>query len=264
MNTLGAPAPTDWRSYADKARLLFEFQFVGAEDDYALRERTEEVASWFRNYIQGLINEKRAHHAKGDDVLARCVDRNTPGGPLSDTEIRSNLIGFLVGGLPQPPMIIGQLMEVLLNKPLYLAKATEAARMNDDDELASILFEALRFYPLTPGLRRECTEDTTVAFGTKRQTLIKSGSEVIVLMRSAMHDPRVWAKPNEFDSERKWRDMMHFGFGPHECFGVHINSVMIPAILKPLLARSPKRVRGPFGHLIVNGVFSKSLHVNIT
>lgn len=79
-----------------------------------------------------------------------------------------------------------------------------------------------------------------------------------------MHDPRVWAKPNEFDSERKWRDMMHFGFGPHECFGVHINSVMIPAILKPLLARSPKRVRGPFGHLIVNGVFSKSLHVNIT
>src|SRR5205823_4265596 len=96
----------------------------------------------------------------------RCRSRARPG--FSDNQIRSSLMGFIVGGPPQPPMVVPQALEQLLRRPDALAGAQQAARDNDDKLLAGYVFEAMRFDPLAPFLPRVATRECMIAAGTPR------------------------------------------------------------------------------------------------
>ncbi|HKM70867.1 MAG TPA: hypothetical protein VJX94_12570, partial [Stellaceae bacterium] len=56
---------------------------------------------------------------------------------------------------------------------------------------------------------------------------------------------------------------MHFGYGLHTCFGIHINQALLPSMLKPLLKRPGlRRAPGRPGHLLKRGAFADQLYVN--
>lgn len=255
----GTPArdPVELSSWA---RELFAFQFVDRGRDPAVRERIEPIAKRLRDHVDDVIAARKAAPGSDADILGRALALQATGAPLDDPTIRNNLIGCIVGGLPQPPMVVPQLLDVLLDRPRELKLAQQAAREDEDRRLERILFEALRFYPLTPGLFRTCARDFIVASGTRRAKKITEGSTVIALTRSAMFDGRRVVEPRRFDLHRPASDYMHFGHGIHECFGVHINRRMIPALCKPLL-RQPglRRADGDTGRLQMEGVFAKSL-----
>ena len=102
-------------------------------------------------------------------MLGRCLEMQKQGEPgFDDGQIRSSLVGFIVGGPPQPPMVVPQALEQLLRRPDALAGAQQAARDNDDQLLAGYVFEAMRFDPLAPFLPRVATRDSTIAAGTPR------------------------------------------------------------------------------------------------
>jgi cytochrome P450 len=259
----GTPAP-DLAAFSDWARLLFKFQFVDMNDDPAVRAEAEPTAQRLRDHVDAVIAERKTRRGRHDDVLERCLalqDKGFPG--LSDEQIRNNLIGFIVGGMPQPPMIIPQLFDVLLDRPQDLAAAGEAARADDDALVARYVFEALRFYPLTPGLFRVCAEPYRLAAGTWRARTIPAGATVMALTRSAMLDGRHVPAPREFRIDRPDYAYMHFGYGLHLCFGVYINNLMVPAICKALLRkRTLRRAPGPEGRLLMDGAFAKRLMVD--
>ena len=49
---------------------------------------------------------------------------------------------------------------------------------------------------------------------------------------------------------------MHFGLGHHQCFGIHINRAILPAVLGPLLAaKNLRRESGITGRLRKQGAF---------
>ena len=69
---------------------------------------------------------------------------------------------------------------------------------------------------------------------------------------SQMHP--VGSAPDAFRTDRPWEDYILWGEGLHTCFGAHINRVLIPAILKPLLARPGlRRAAGPLGRIDTGG-----------
>lgn len=261
-NYFGVPKPVDGdlRVWATR---LFEFQFADGGNDPALRREVDEMAPALRRHIDQVIAMRRQSQERIDDVLGRCLDYQAQGlSDFSDIQIRSALIGFIVGGLPQPPMVIPQALEQLLQRPRELAAAQAAARDGDDALLARYVFEALRFDPLAPALQREVARDHVVAAGTKRATLIPEGSQVLVAFSSAMMDKRRIADPRRFCVQRPDCDYMHFGHALHTCFGIHINHALIPLILKPLLAQQGlRRADGRAGRLVKRGVFSSSLWV---
>ncbi len=260
----GLPGPDDTstETYSDWARLLFEFQFVDRGNDPALRQRVDAVAATMRDYVDGAIAARKTAMGEHDDLLERCLQFQAAGRPLTDEQIRNNLIAFIVGGFPQPPMIIPQLFDVLLDRPVQLAIARGAAKDGDDERVANYVFEALRFFPLTPGLFRTCARPYTIAKGTRREKVIPEGATVFALTRSAMYDDRVLDRPAAFRVDRPWQHYMHFGWGPHLCFGVFVNRQMTPAICKAVLKRSNlRRARGDDGRLVHNGAFAKSLVV---
>lgn len=260
-NYLGIPQPAqgDLRVWATR---LFEYQFADGGNDPALRAEVDEIAPALRAHIDAAIAQRR-QGAPRDDVLGRCLALQAAGEPgFSDVQIRTALIGFVVGGPPQPPMVVPQAMEQLLRRPKALAEAQAAARANDDDKLRRYILEAMRFDPLAPGLPRMALEDTILACGTRHETKIPAGAQVLAAFASAMMDPRRLASPRVFNPDRPESDYIHFGHGLHECFGRFINRATLHVMLKPLLKRANlRRAPGPEGRLRKNGAFAERLVV---
>lgn len=258
----GTPAD-DITAFSDDARLLFQFMFADMSNDPVLEAKVRPVAAAMRARVEKCIADRKGDRGKHDDVLERCLelqDIGTPG--MDDDGIRNNMIGFIVGGLPQPPMIIPQLFDVLLDRPTELAGAQAAALADDDDLVSRYVFEALRYYPLTPGLFRDCSADYEIAGGTMRSRIIPAGTRVMAATRSAMFDGRRVPTPKKFRLDRPDFTYMNFGWGLHQCFGLYINQQMTPAICKAVLKRPGlRRAAGPEGKLRLEGIFAMNLTV---
>ncbi|MBB5709879.1 cytochrome P450 [Sphingomonas xinjiangensis] len=256
---LGVPWPQggDLRVWATR---LFEFQFADGGNDPALRAEVDVIAPALRAHIDAQIALRKAVPGK-DDVLSRSLAMQAAGeSGFSDVEIRTALMGMIVGGPPQPPMVVPQAMEQLLRRPDALAGARAAALADDDALLRGYVLEAMRFDPLAPGLPRMVLADGVIARGTAHEAPVKSGETVLAAFASAMMDPRRVADPRRFDPARPASDYIHFGYGLHQCFGLHINLATLHLMLKPLL-RQPglRRASGRAGRLRKNGVFAERL-----
>lgn len=255
----GIPAPEqgDLRVWATR---LFEYQFVA--EDPPLLEEVGIMAPALRDHIQKQI-ELRREAAGKDDVLARCLELQKTGEPgFTDARIRTALMGFIVGGPPQPPMVVPQAMEQLLRRPAALYGAQAAARADDDALLAAYVREAMRFDPLAPGLPRVVSKEWIIAKGTKRQRTLPAGSTILAAFSSAMRDDRRVPEPGRFNPHRLPHEYIHFGHGLHQCFGMHINNATLHLMLKPLLKRpNLRRAPGSAGKLRKNGAFAESLTV---
>ncbi len=243
---------------------LFEFQFTGSTADADWLAEAQQFAAAFRSHVERSIAARKADADKGpDDVLDRCLQRQRQGLPgYSDDEIATALICMIVGGPPQPPMVVPNGIDQLLHRPFWLAKATAAARAGDDKTLHDILFEAMRFDPLAPVLTRVAIQDHVLAAGTDRARLIPKGAKLFVSMASAMRDPRRIPDPERFDPDRPPQQYLHFGHGLHECFGRAINHAKLHRMVKPLLARQGlRRAAGSRGRLRKLSVFADRLIV---
>ncbi len=195
-------------------------------------------------------------------MLGRALAAQAAGTPgYDDAEIRTVLMCMIVGGPPQPPMVVPNGVEQLLRRPEWLAEAVAAAQTNHDDRLHDLLMEAMRFDPLAPGLKRTVRTEYTLARGTPRATTLPVGATVLAGFASAMRDPRRVPDPERFDPGRLPRDYVHFGYGMHECFGRMLNDATLHRMVKPLLARNPRRVAGSEGTLRKRGGFAKRLVV---
>jgi cytochrome P450 len=246
------------QEFSDQARGLFGFMFADLFNDPARKLAAEPLAASMRGYVEAAIAERKLARHQHDDILERCLafqDLGLPG--FSDREIRNNMMGLIIGALPQPPMVIPQLFDVLLDRPRELAAAQAAALAEDDATVARHVFEASRFYPLTPGLFRNCLADYRVASGTWRSKTIPAGAFVMASTRSAMFDGRKVRDARSFRTDRPDYHYMHFGYGMHECFGLYMNRVMIPEICKAVL-KLPKlrRAAGPPGRLRLDDEFN--------
>lgn len=244
------------------ATRLFEFQFADQGNDPALRAEVDAIAPALRAHLDATIAARKSAPDK-DDVLGRCLARQKAGEVwFSDVRIRTVLMGFIVGGPPQPPMVVPQAMEQLLRRPDVLAEAQGAARADDDDRLRRYVLEAMRFDPLAPGLPRVVLKDCVIGEGTRHATAVKAGEQVLAAFASAMMDPRRVADPSQFDPDRPASDYIHFGHDLHMCFGRHINAATLHLMLKPLLKRQGlRRASGKDGRLSKNGPFAERLVV---
>jgi cytochrome P450 len=254
------PPGGDIRVWATR---LFEFQFADPSGDTSLRAEVDKMAPALRAHIQKLIADRRISGQIKDDVLGRCLVMQANGqAGFSDDQIRTALMGFVVGGPPQPPMVVPQALEQLLRRPEALKGAQGAARSGNAKLLAGYVFEAMRFDPLAPALPRVALQDATIARGTGRATGIAKGTNVFVGFSSAMMDERRICEPLRFDPKRTPHSYIHFGYGLHTCFGIHMNLALLPLMLRPLLMRSGlRRAPGGEGHLTKRGAFADRLCV---
>ncbi|GEP60689.1 cytochrome P450 [Reyranella soli] len=239
----------------DWATMMFWYLFIDLAGDSTIASKALDAAASCRSAIDAAIASRKAEGVARDDVLGRCLvlqKANQPG--MDDLGIRNYLIGLVIGAIPTISKASVQALDQLLDRPQALESAQAAARAGDDALLAAHVFEAFRFNPVNPVIYRRAACDATIASGSLRARKIPKGTMVLASNLSAMFDPLRMEAPESFRVDRPWGEYMLWGYGMHTCFGAHINRAVVPAILKPLLAKPGlRRAAGSAGRIDAGG-----------
>lgn len=245
----GTPGPTE-KDIVDWATVLFWWLFVDLAGDPEIEQKALAAARELCASIDQTIARRKASREKKDDLVGRALALQAAAPEFTDLAIRNNLVGIVIGAIPTISKAAVQAVDQLLNRPEALAGARAAALAGDETLLGAYVFEALRFNPINPGVFRRATRDATIAASTLRACHVKKGTMVLAANLSAMFDPLKMDDPEAFRVDRPWGDYILWGYGLHTCFGAYINRAVIPALLRPVLARpNLRRAAGPAGQI---------------
>lgn len=264
----GTPGPSQERM-AHWMRAIFYDVFVNYTGDAAVTEIAGRAYEELKSYLLDLIAHTRERLEKdpetvADTMLSRLIKKQADYDWLDDDTIRRNISGVIVGAVDTTSKAAIHAIDELLRRPQALAGAREAALTGDMDKLREYAYEALRFNPHGPVVARYCEKGATLGEAGKRAIRIKPASKVFIATLSAMYDAKVVASPNRFKTNRDI-DYLHFGHGLHQCQGIYINAVQIPALLAAVFKlKDLRRARGAPGRIRYDGPFPDSLTVEFS
>jgi cytochrome P450 len=205
---------------------------------------------------------------QGEDAFARLQRMmRSADAPFEDEErIVSNVAGLLVGAIETSSQAIVQAAEQIMMRPDVRAEAEAAAAAGDNARFDAIVWEALRFNPITGMVFRFTERDTTLAPGTPHATPVKKGTVVAACIGSAMFDETAVAEADAFRAGRPDATLFHLGFGHHECLGKHVGMQIVPeAVRQILLTPGLRRIDGAEGQIdFAGGVFPEHFRVTRT
>lgn len=151
------------------------------------------------------------------------------------TRIGTNAGGLLIGAVETTSQAVAQVIQYFIDRPELLVKAKAASRQEDTAAIDALVWEALRFVPISPYMFRQAAENYTIAKGTDRETTIPKGTNVLTLTQSAMFDTYANENPDEFNPDRNWYHNFNYGFASHDCLGKYVGMAMIPEMVRQIM-----------------------------
>jgi len=140
-----------------------------------------------------------------DDIVTRMLRTKFPAeADFGIERIGVNAGGLLIGAIETTAQASVQTIQFLLQRPELLRKAQTAAAADDPRDFDAIVWEALRFTPISPYVFRQTACEYTIAKSTDRETTIPAGTNVLALTQSAMFDEKAFESPDEFRAGRNW------------------------------------------------------------
>lgn len=192
-----------------------------------------------------LIAGKKAPIVK-DDVFSRMLRSSFANQVEFDlVRVGVNAGGLLIGSIETTSQAVSQVIDFFIKQPELLVKAKTAAQQTDLKAFDNIVWEALRYVPISPYMFRQTSQDYTLAKGTDYETLIPANTNVIVLTQSAMFDDFANTHPDDFNPDRTFYHNFNFGFGPHDCLGKYVGMEMIPEMVRQVLLLPHLRAAAP-------------------
>jgi len=164
------------------------------------------------------------------------------------TRIGVNAGGLLIGAVETTSQAVAQVIQFFIERPELLVQAKAASAQADTDEIDGMVWEALRYVPISPYMFRQLSQDYTIAKGTDRETTIPKGTNVLTLTQSAMFDSYAYENPDEFNANRNWYHNFNFGFASHDCLGKYVGMAMIPEMVRQVMLRTDLQATSPMNY----------------
>lgn len=186
-----------------------------------------------------LLHCKPGPRQSKDDMVKRMLrSRFAKEVDFPITRVGVNAGGLLIGAIETTSQAVAQVIEFfLLHRPDLLDEVKQKAALPDPAAFDSMVWEALRFVPISPYMFRQAAIDYVIAKGTGRHTAIPAGTNVLLISQSAMFDSYAYDEPEKFNPNRNWYHHFNFGFGSHECLGKYVGMVMIPEMVRQVMLR---------------------------
>ena len=186
-----------------------------------------------------LIDERRAEAGERDDVLAMLLEaRHGDGSPMSDQELRDELMTLLVAGHETTASALAWAFERLSRHPAALAALEAEIRAGDDDAyLTATIYETLRRRPVLPNVAPRMVM-RPVEIGGRRYP---AGVGLVPNAYLVHHDPDTYPDPYAFRPERflgqspgtyTW---IPFGGGRRRCLGASFAMLEMKQVLRAVL-----------------------------
>jgi len=154
------------------------------------------------------------------------IARDDQGRPLPDELILGTLRQVLVVGIIAPSVTIGSFIVHLCRNPELQQQLRERT-----DLIPQAVEELLRLYTPYRGFARTAKKDVEIG-GRK----IAAGQPIALLYASANRDEDVFENASEFNLDRKRKEHLAFGRGPHQCIGAPMARLELRIALEELLA----------------------------
>jgi cytochrome P450 len=233
--SFGFPGPDDatmlaW-SHATQADM-----FHNLNNDPAVLQTNIAAGQAMQAWVATFVDARQPWaDAAGEDTVSRLLRLTGMGlSGLDRQGVISNVCGLLVGAIETTSQAIVNAMEQILLNPAQAALATRAAQAGDNTTLDAIVWEALRFNPMTTFVLRVTAESAMIAPGSDHQSTVPAGRVVAAAIGSAMFDPAVFPAPDDFQTRP--RDLyVHVGFGSHICLGQYVAYEIVPETIRQML-----------------------------
>ena len=206
-----------------------------------LREEADEL-------IFELIDERMREDAERDDVLSMLLAaRHEDGSPMSQQELRDELMTLLVAGHETTASELAWAFERLAREPAVVARLVDEIDRDDGDAyLTATIQEILRRRPVLPNAAPRLVKQPVEIGGWE----YPEGVCVIANSYLIQHDPEIYPEPYAFRPERFLDESpgtytwIPFGGGRRRCLGASFAMLEMKVVLRSLLARSEIRVAG--------------------
>ena len=218
-------------------RLPFKDRFM-----HEHHRRFEQDVAAMHQLVDEVIRKRRHAQDGGtgaSDLLGLMLNARDPVTdlPLDDTNIRFQVITFLIAGHETTSGLLTFALYMLLRHPAVLAQAyaevdrvlpgdtvPQYAHLAQLDVIERVLKETLRLWPTAPSFGVAPYEDTRIG----GRYAIRKDQRVVTLLMALHRDPAVWDRPEVFDIDRflpenEARIHPHaykpFGNGERACIG---------------------------------------------
>lgn len=193
------------------------------------------------------VDERRAEFARdpGDardearaDVLSMLLaERDDAGRPMSDRELRDQLVTMLAAGHETTSTSTAWAIERLVRHPRIVADLRDEFEAGGTTLLDAVIKETLRSRPVVPQIARWITETTEID-----GCVVPAGTMVMIPMAVIHQDPEIYPDPEAFRPERfldgndpggySW---LPFGGGVRRCPGASLALLEMRVMIRTIL-----------------------------
>lgn len=195
-------------------------------------------------FIYEEISLRRAEVAAGegehDDILSLLLAaRHDDGSPMSDEELRDELVTVLGAGHETTATALAWAMERLLRSPQALERLRESIEAGEDDYLDATVKETLRIRPVIVDVARKLTEPLRVG-----PYDLPTGTYVMAAIAALHYRGDLFPEADRFRPERflegradtySW---IPFGGGVRRCIGAAFAEYEMRVVLRTILERA--------------------------
>jgi cytochrome P450 len=174
-------------------------------------------------------------------ALLAAVDEE--GQPMSDREVRDQLMTLLLAGHETTALSLAWAVEEIVRRPAVLAAILDEVRASSGDPAAPLPYldatikEVLRLHPVTPLLARRLAAPVTL-----RGHEVPAGTYLVPNVYMAQRHPDYWEAPDTFEPRRfldKKPDpyaWLPFGGGARRCIGMAFALQEMRVVLATMLS----------------------------
>ena len=203
---------------------------------------------------------RRESSGEGGDVLSLLLAaRDETGEPMSDRELRDQLLTMLVAGHETTATALAWAFERVLRHPEVLARIQAELAEDDTTYLDAAIKESLRLRPVVPITARKLSVPYEVD-----GTLYPAGTVLMPCIYLLHRNPRIYEAPDEFRPERflgqqpPGYSYIPFGGGVRRCLGSGFALAEMRAVMATVLTRVELEPAEPGPERIVRRAFTLS------
>jgi cytochrome P450 len=184
--------------------------------------------------------------AERDDIMSLLLQAtHEDGSPMSDSELRDELLTLLVAGHETTANALSWAVERLCRHPAQMQRLTEEVRAGQQTYLQATIQETLRLRPVISIVLRKLQEP--MEFGGR---VLPAGASIVPSIHLVHRRADIYEEPNEFRPERfieaeggkDWGPTrpytwIPFGGGIRRCLGAAFAQFEMEVVLKELVLR---------------------------
>jgi len=202
--------------------------------------------------VNRLIYDEIAAHRKTDvserdDILSLLLQATTEDGrPMTDVELRDELVTLLVAGHETTATALSWAFERLLRTPDAYARVREETLTGETAYADAVAYETLRLRPVLPVVLRRLKADVTIGGHDLPAGATVAPSIVMIHRRPEIYpDPHAFRPERFLDTKPGTYTWIPFGGGVRRCLGAAFALYELQIVLQAVARTAPLRAADP-------------------